>query len=114
MIAEMACLGVSSESVVALPAFLASTFVATDFLTAIFSEDVEDILFTKVLKKWLSLTNEQECPLDGTQNNWTQPVYDKTAQDLLSRMDDQGSKALLPLINVSSGISGWMLFLVRT
>ena len=40
----------------------------------------------------MSLTNEQECPLDGTQKNWTQPVYVKTAQDLISKMDDKRSK----------------------
>ena len=37
----------------------------------------------------MSLTNEQESPLDGTQKNWTQPVFVKTAQDLVSRMDDK-------------------------
>ena len=40
----------------------------------------------------MSLTNEQESPLNGTQKNWTQPVYVKTAQDLISRMDDKRSK----------------------
>ena len=50
------------------------------------------IIFTKALEKWLSLTNEQESPLDGTQKNWTQPVYVKTAQDFISRMDDKRSK----------------------
>ena len=38
------------------------------------------------------MTNEQESPLDGTQKNWTQPVYVKTSQDLISRMDDKLSK----------------------
>ena len=37
-------------------------------------------------------TNEQESLLVGTQKNWTQPVYVKTAQDLISRMDDKRSK----------------------
>ena len=41
---------------------------------------------------WLSLTNEQESPLDETRKNWTQPVYIKTAQDLISRIDDKRSK----------------------
>ena len=45
-----------------------------------------------VYKSALSLTNEQESPLDGTQKNWTQPVYVKTAQELISRMDDKRSK----------------------
>ena len=40
----------------------------------------------------MSLTYEQESSLDGTQKNWTQPVYVKTAQDLISRMDDKRSK----------------------
>ena len=90
--AEMGGLGVSSASLLALPAFLASAFGASDFLTMIFSEPFEDVSFTKALEKWLSLTNEQESPLDGTQKNWTQPVYVKTAQDLISRMDDKRSK----------------------
>ena len=90
--AEMGGLGVSSASLLPLPAFLASAFGASDFLTMIFSETFEDVSFTKALEKWLSLTNEQESPLDGTQKNWTQPVYVKTAQDLISRMDDKRSK----------------------
>ena len=40
----------------------------------------------------MSLTNEQESHLDGTQKNWTQPVYVKTAQKLISRMDDKRLK----------------------
>ena len=90
--AEMGGLGFSSASLLALPAFLASAFGASDFLTMIFSGTFEDVSFTKAFEKWLSLTNEQESPLDGTQKNWTQPVYVKTAQDLISRMDDKRSK----------------------
>ena len=67
--AEMEDLGVPSASLLALPAFLASAFVASDFLTTIFSSNFDDVSFTKALEKWLSLTNEQESPLDGTQNN---------------------------------------------
>ena len=40
----------------------------------------------------MTLTNEQESPLDGTQKPWTQPVYVKTAQYLISRMGDKRSK----------------------
>ena len=87
--ADMGALGVSSASLLALPAFLASAFDASDFLTVIFSETSEDGLFTKAVEKWLSLTNEQEIPFNETQKNWTQPVYVKTAQDLISRMDDK-------------------------
>ena len=65
--AEMGGLGVSSASLLALPAFLASAFGASDFLTMIFSETFEDVSFTKALEKWLSLTKEHESPLDGTQ-----------------------------------------------
>ena len=90
--AEMGGLGVSSASLLALPAFSASAFGASDFLTMIFSETFEDVSFTKALEKWLSLTNDQECPLDGTQKNWKQPVNVKPAQDLVSRMDDKRSK----------------------
>ena len=55
----------------------------------IFSEIFQDVSFTKALQKCLSLTKEQESTLDGTQKNWTQLVYVKTAQDLFSRMDDK-------------------------
>ena len=58
----------------------------------IFSETFENVSFIKALEKWLSLTNEQESPLDGTQKNWTNSVYVKTAQDLTSRVDDERSK----------------------
>ena len=40
----------------------------------------------------MSLTNEQESPLNGTQKTWTQPVFVKTAQDLIFRVDDKRSK----------------------
>ena len=88
----MGGLGVSSASLLALPAFLGSAFGAGDFLRTVFSETFEDVSFTKALEKWLSLTNEQESPLDGTQKNWTQPVFVTTSQDLVSRMDDQRAK----------------------
>ena len=68
-------------------AFLASAFGASDFLTTIFSETFEDVSFTKALEKWLSLANEQESALDGTQ-----PFFVETAQDLISRMNDKRSK----------------------
>ena len=50
----------------------------------------------------MSLTNEQESPLDGTQKNWTQPVYVKTAQDLISKTDDNRSK----VFNIHQGKFG--------
>ena len=93
--AEMGGLGVSSASLLALPTFLSSAFGASDFLTTIFSEKFEDVSFTKTLEKWLSLTNEQESPLDGTQRNWTQPIFVKTVQELISRMDDKRSKVFI-------------------
>ena len=88
----MGDLGVSFASFLALPGFLASAYGASDFVTTIFSEIFEDVSFTKALEKWLNLTNEQESSLEGTQKNWTQSVYVKTAQDLISRMDDKRSK----------------------
>ena len=87
----MGGLGVSSSSLLALPAFLASAFGASDFLTTFFSETFEDVSFTKALEKWLSLTNDQESLIDGTQKNRTQLVFVKTAHDLISRMDDKCS-----------------------
>ena len=50
----------------ALPVRLVSAFSASDFFTTIFSGTIEDCSFTKALENWLSLTNEQESPLDGT------------------------------------------------
>ena len=95
LFAEMGGVGVSSASLLALPAILASAFGASEFFTTIFSETFEDASFTIALSKWLSLTKEQESPLDGTQKNWTQPVYAKTAQNLISRMDDKRSKVFI-------------------
>ena len=100
--AELGGLRVSSASLLALPGFLVSAFGASDFLTTFFSETFEDVSFTKALEKWLSLKNDQESPLDGTQKNWTQPVYVKTAQYLISRMDDKRSK----IFNVHQGKFG--------
>ena len=71
VLVEMGGLEVSSASLLALTPFLASTFGASDFLTTDFWETFEDMLFTKPLEKWLSLTNELESPLDGIQKNWT-------------------------------------------
>ena len=89
----MGGLGVSFASILAFPAFLTSAFGASDFLTTLFLETFEVVSFTKALEKWLSSTNEQESPLDGTQKNWTQPVYNvKTTHELISRMDDKRSK----------------------
>ena len=64
--AKMGGLGISSASLLALPAFLVSVFGASDYLTTIFSETFEDVSFTTMLEKWLSLKNEQESPLEGT------------------------------------------------
>ena len=70
--AQMGGLGVLSASLLALPAFLASVFGASDILTTIFSETFDDVLFAKALEKWLSLTNEPESRLDGKLNLKTQ------------------------------------------
>ena len=88
----MSGLGVSSASLLELSAFLSSDFGASDFLSTVFSETFEDVSFTKALEKWLSLATEHEGPLVGTQKKWTQPVYVKTAQNLISRMDDKRSE----------------------
>ena len=55
-----------------------------------------DVSFSKPLEKWkwLSLTNKQESPLDETQKIWTQPVYVKTGQDLISGRDGSCAKVL--------------------
>ena len=45
--AEMGGLGVSSASLLALPAFMSSAFGASDFLTTTSSETFEDVSFTK-------------------------------------------------------------------
>ena len=48
------------------------------------------------------MTKEQESLLNGTQQKWTQPVYVKTTQDLISTMDDNPSK----IFNASKGKFG--------
>ena len=53
------------------------------------SQKIVDVSFTKALEKKLSLKNEQESLLDGTQNNWTQPVIVRTAQELISIKDEK-------------------------
>ena len=58
------------------------------------SETFEDVMLTKALETRLKLTNELESPLDWNPENWTQPVCVKTAQDLISRMDDKRSKVI--------------------
>ena len=102
LLAAKCGLGVSSATLLAFGAFLASAFGASDFLTTVFSKTFEDVSFTQALEKWLSLMNEQECPLDGNQNKWTQPFYVKIGQDLISRMDDKCSK----FFNALQGILG--------
>ena len=71
---------------------------------SIFSETFEDVSLIKALEKWLSLTIERESLLDGTQKNWTQPLYVKTDQDLIPRMDDKRSK-IFALIKANSGLN---------
>ena len=60
--AEMGGLGVSFASLLALSAFLALAFGASDFLTTFFSETFEDVSFTEALQKWLNLP-EKYIPL---------------------------------------------------
>ena len=62
--AEIGGLVVSSASLLAHPAFLASVFGASDFLKTLFLEIFEEVSLTKALEKWLSLPNEQKSPLD--------------------------------------------------
>ena len=74
-------LGVSSASLFALPAFLASAFEASDFLTTVFLETFDDVPLTGALAKGLSLTNEQDSRLNNSQKNWTQLVNVKTPKN---------------------------------
>ena len=111
--AEMGSLGVWSASLLALPAFLASAFGASDFLTTIFLETFEDVSFKKVLEKWLSLTNEQVRPLDGTQKNWTQAVYVKAPKIwFLEWMTNV--RIFLTFIRASSSLNGSTSFFAIT
>ena len=71
---------------------------------SIFSETFEDVSLIKALEKWLSLTIERESLLDGTQKNWTQPLYVKADQDLIPRIDDKRSK-VFALIKANSGLN---------
>ena len=111
--AEMGGLRVPCASLLALPAFLASVFCASDFLMTIFSETFEDVSFTKALQSWLGLTKKRESPLDGTQKNWKQPVYVKTAQgNFLEWMTNV--RKFSTLIKASSSLNGSMSFFART
>ena len=71
---------------------MVSDFGASNFLTTIFSEAFEDVLFTKALENCLGLTKDQETPLDGTQKHWTHHVYAKTVRDLVSRVEQKRSE----------------------
>ena len=81
--AEMGGLGVSSASLLALPAFLASASGANDFLKTIFSETFEDLSFTKVLENRLNLTNEQESRYNSEKLDLT-CFYDYLTECFLS------------------------------
>ena len=50
------------------------------------------VSFTEAFEKWRSLKKEQEIPLDATKKNGTQPVFVKTAQELIYRKNDKRSK----------------------
>ena len=106
LLAVMGSLGVSSASLLALPAFLGSAFGASDFLTS-FSEAFEDCSITKVLEKGLSLTNDQESRLAGTPEK-----LDPTClRQNRPRVDDNCSK----VFNAHQDKFGSRaLFLVRT
>ena len=59
--AEMGGLGVSSASLLSLPAFLASAFGASDFLDDFLGDhEIVCVSFTKAFEKWRSFTTEQE------------------------------------------------------
>ena len=92
--AEMGGLVVSAASLLTLAGFLASAIDANDFLTTIYSETFENVSFTKALEKWLSLTNEQESPLDGTLKNWTQTPTSKpdATKQVKKRVEKNTSK----------------------
>ena len=103
--AKMGGLEVSSASLLSFSAFLASALSASDFLTTLFSETLEVVSFRKALAKWSSLMKEQESPLDGTQKNWTQPVYVKTAQGLFKEWMTN-AQMFLTRIKANLGLNG--------
>ena len=77
LLAKVGSIGNSASALLAQPSLLDSVFSASNFLKMFFSGIFEDVSFTKALENWLSLANEQKRPLDGTQKNWTIPVYVK-------------------------------------
>ena len=88
---KIGSLGVSSPSLLALPPFWPQLLVRVTSSRRVLG-NIRRCIIYKALEKWLSLTNEQESSLDGTQKNWTQPVFVKTYQEFISRMDDKCSK----------------------
>ena len=103
--AELGGLKMSSASLLALPVFLISAFGAPDFLETIFPETFELFSLTRQLGKWLVVTNEPEAPIEDTQRTWTQPVFQRNAQNLKPKKDENERK-LLTFITVNSGRTG--------
>ena len=95
----MGGLGVSSATLLALPALWPQLLMRVIFYDDFLGNIRRCFVYEE---KWLSVTNEQECPIDGngTHKNWTQPVYVKTARDLISRMDNKRSN----VFNAHQGI----------
>ena len=82
---------ISSSSLLALPAFLAPAFNASDFLTIISSGNVQNLKFKKVLEKWLRAMTEENRPFERVQKNCIQTVFVRAAQVLKNRMNESWS-----------------------
>ena len=96
---EQACLpgksgglGLSSASVLAVPAFLASVSGAVDRIRNIFGETHEDSSMGSALETWFKLAKSQEAPFSRMQGAWSEPIYKVIIEDLLPKLGEFGVK----------------------
>ena len=88
------CIGISSVSQVALPAFLASATGAECALSCILPEDYVDASFEKAPNLWLTSANLTEAPSDLIQKHWTSPLNDATFDQLITDINTKNVKRL--------------------
>ena len=80
-------LGVSSDRLLALPAFLASAVGAKDALSEIFGLEHVDGTYDDALKRWFDLGKIEMAPENEIQKNWTEPIFDSEIADLILRLE---------------------------
>ena len=71
LLATKGGLGVSSDRLLDLPAFLASVVGAKDALSEIFGLEHVDGTYDDALKRWFELGKTKMAPENEIQKNWT-------------------------------------------